>query len=208
MRLNLPRHPNETLTQWRSRCDLEVMIARKLGEPTLTDETRSQGFYEEIFVTHVETNTKAKVHRNRRQSGMAHLHERGILNHDQYAAALDIARIVEVIGRNVTVRCASLEARVDQQGSARSVLFETLAQVRLERTYTAWRAKLPMPKRLVIDLVLSDRSLKATARGHHVSWVKAKVMLIRALDCWLDERDRSWREVDIDDALAAQRRVA
>ncbi|MFX8813237.1 hypothetical protein ABTM61_20120, partial [Acinetobacter baumannii] len=81
----------------------------------------------------------------------------------------------EAIERAVSVKCASMEARVDHAGSARDILVERLAAVRREQTYSRWRQTLPSPKRLVLDMVLTPRSLVATARVHNVPWRRARV---------------------------------
>jgi len=173
-----------------------------------TDEQRRHAEYDRGEIVHAESFTRATVHRVRQASSLARMLDDGRLTMEQYGAALDIARVAEMIERSVAVRCASLEARVDNQGSSRDVLIENLTAARLEVAYTAWRQRLPMPKRMVIDMVLADRSLKATARVYRMGWPRAMSRLRDALDTWIDERERAWRQIDAPDLERAQARIA
>jgi hypothetical protein len=74
-------------------------------------------------------------------------------------------------------------------------------------TYNRWRDRLPMPRRMVIDMVIGDRDLVGTARVHNVPWRDARRRLMAALELWLELRDAVWREVDGDDATRAYRRL-
>ena len=87
------------------------------------------------------------------------------------------------------------------------MLTERLSHVRLEMTYNRWRDRLPMPRRMVIDMVISDRDLVGTARVHNIPWRQARCRLIAALDLWLELRDAVWREIDGDDTARAYRRL-
>lgn len=172
-----------------------------------TPEQRRHARYERDEIIHAETFTRATVHRVRRESSLAILHEHGRINAEQYIAALDIARIAQLLQRSVEVRCASLEARVDNQGSDRSVLIENLTMAKLEVVYSKWRNLLPMPRRMVIDMVTNDRSLKATARVYGMGYPRALSRLRDALDLWCELRERVWREYDGTDLLRAQARA-
>jgi len=125
----------------------------------------------------------------------------------QYQAAQEIAQVAEAIERAVSIRCASIEARVDNSGSGRDFIRERLHIVRMEQAYTRWRMMLPMPKRLVIDMVLTERALVATARVHGVPWRKARNYLIDALDRWEEVKGHVWRCVDTDDVLRVEQRI-
>jgi hypothetical protein len=183
-------------------------MARELGEPLIPVEAETQADFGDEFIVHVETNTKAWTKRNRTTSPIAVMHERGQLTAMQFAAAGQIAFTVEAIERAVSVQCASLEARVDHSGSGRDTLIERLAAVRREQTYSRWRLTLPTPKRLILDMVLTPRSLVATARIYNVPWRRARMFLLDALDRWSDIEERVWREIDIDDLNAALARLA
>lgn len=172
-----------------------------------TPEQMRHADYERGEVMHVETFTRATAHRIRRESSLAVLRDHGRISPAQYIAALDIARVAEHLQRTVEVRCASLEARVDNQGSDRSVLIENMTLAKLEVVYTRWRTRLPMPRRMIVDMVTNDRSLKATARVYRMGYPKALSRLRDALDLWADLREKVWREIDEVDLLRAQARA-
>lgn len=199
--------PGETHREWQDRLDLADLVRRRPGEPLLPAETEAQGNYIDCVVTHVETDSCARTKRNRQQSALALMHERGAITPAQFEAAGQIARIAENIERAVSLRGSRMEPRVDCGGSARDMLAERLSQVRMEMTYNRWRDRLPMPRRMVIDMVIGDRDLVGTARGHNVPWREARRRLIAALDLWLDLRDAVWREIDGDDAERVYRRL-
>lgn len=201
------RLPHETMGQWRARLAIDRQMARKAGEPLIPAEAEHHGDYAEEFITHVETNTKAWTKRNRTSSALAIMHERGAITPAQFFAAAQIAMTAELIERAVCVKCASLEARVDQSGSARDHSIERLGIVRREQTYTRWRLTLPSPKRLVIDMVVSERPLVATARVYRVPWRKARMLLVDALDRWIEIERRVARDLDQDDLDRANRRL-
>lgn len=198
---------NETWLQWRSRVAYLDQTERDKSEPLVTIEAEGHGDYYDDFVTHAETGTVCRTKRNRQSSSMALLHQRGHIDDDQLAAALEIARVAESIESSVAVRGASMEARVDNSIGMHDVLVERLSAVRLEMTYSAWRNCLPMPRRMVIDMILTDRTLKTTARVHRMGWTLARRRLIGALDLWLKKRDEVWRKVDECDIEAAHRRI-
>lgn len=144
---------------------------------------------------------------NRRQSPIARLYESGAIDDDQYNAAEEIATVAEMIERAVSVRGASLEARVDNSGAAKDKLVEHLVRVRLEVTYSRWRLRLPMPRRMVLDMLLTNQPLTATARSYRMPWRKARKMLIDAIDRWIDIKERVWSTVEAEDVEDVYRKV-
>ncbi len=203
----LGKLPGETHREWQDRVDADRLVRRYPGERLLSAEVEAQGDYADCVVTHIETNTRAQTRRNRQQSALALMHERGAISPAQYEAAGQIARVAESIERAVSLRGSRMEPRVDFGGSARDMLTERLSLVRLEVTYNRWRERLPMPRRMVIDMVIGDRDLVGTARLHHVPWREARRRLIAALDLWLELRDAVWREIDAEAAGRAYRRL-
>ncbi len=198
---------DETHAQWQARLDAMLPIERETGEPILTPEALAQGDFEAAFVPDHITGQVTKTMRRKSSSSMARMHDKGEITGDQWAASQEIALVAEMIERSVSVRGASLEARVDGSGSGRDVLVERLHMVRMERAYTQWRQYLPMPKRMVIDMVLGDRELFVTARVHGMGWPRARRLLLGALDRWIDIRERVWRDVDERDVLARYARI-
>ena len=127
------------------------------------------------------------------------MRERGNLSDDQFHSAQRIAEIAEMLERTVAVTCASLEARVDCSGSARNAINESLYRVRAEGAYTEWRSRLPLPRRMVIDMVTQDAGLKAIASQHNMGWPKAQSILKAALDRWPEIFARYVKAIDQDD---------
>lgn len=203
----LGKLPGETHREWQDRLDTADLVRRYPGELLMPAEAARHGIYDDRVVTHVETNTRAQTKRNRQQSALGLMHERGTISPAQFEAAGQIARIAESIERAVSLRGSRLEPRVDFGGSPRDLLAERLSQVRLETTYNRWRDRLPMPRRMVIDMVIGDRDLVGTARAHNVPWREARRRLIAALNLWLELRDAVWREIDGDDARRVYRRL-
>jgi hypothetical protein len=139
---------------------------------------------------------------NRRQSPIDRMYEDGQVTIEQQNAAHEIESVAEAIERGVSVRGASLEARVDNAGAGRDMLIESLGRVRLEVAYTAWRNHLPMPRRMILDMILSNRSLVATARVYGVPWRQARQRLLDALDLWLSLKAATWKAIDAEDVAA------
>lgn len=180
-------------------------IAQQIMGPTPEQEQQARYIREEII--HAESFTRATVHRIRQASSLRKLFDDRQLTDAQYYAAVEIAHVAEAIERNVAVRCASLESRVDCSGSARNILVERLGYVRMEATYTKWRTSIAVPRRMIVDMVLEDRSLFATARVYRVGWPKAKRMLGNALDHWNDLMERARRDIDQEDLDRAHSRA-
>lgn len=173
----------------------------------MPDEVAQHAPYDEGFVTHVETNTKAQTRRNRQQSSLILMRDNGTIDDDQYASAIEIAQVIEGIERAVSVRGASLEARVDNAGAGCDVLVERLSRVRLEMSYSEWRRSLPMPRRMILDMLIADRALKVTARTYGMGWPRAKGMLLRSLNYWPLVKDRVWARIDERDVEARYLRI-
>lgn len=193
------RRPGETHLQWRSRIASIKQNERDRSEPIVPQEAQRHGNYVERDVLHIETFTLATAFRNELTSPLSRLRDKGDITEDQYAASLQIAYIAEMLERAASVRCASLEARVDNSGGSHDLLIEKLGAVRMEAAYTAWRQRLPMPRRMVIDMLTSG-NLVATARRYNTPWRRARKILIAALDVWADEcaRSRKVEQRDVD----------
>lgn len=197
---------NETHAQYLARIDAMAPFEKETGDPILPPEAELQGEFEDAFVPD-EGGKLTKTKRRKSSSSLARMAESGQITLDQLAAAFEIAAVAERIQRSASLRCASLEARVDGSGSGRDVLVERLHLVRMEQAYTTWRERLPVPRRMIVDMVLSDQSLFVTARVHRMGWPKARQRLFRALDAWIEIRQRVWRDVDERDVLARYARL-
>lgn len=154
-----------------------------------------------------EDGSQATVARVISDNQLVLLWERGTISEEQYDAAIEIGRILEEIERTVGFRSASLEARVDNSGSAKNLLIEHLSQVQIEATYNAWRQRLPVPRRMVIDMVLGSISVTVAARRYRMRKTKARSRLIDALDIWLEIRAKILKEIDEHEVEAAHIRA-
>lgn len=201
------KKPSETSLQWQMRVMQMDADERDRSGPIVTPEAERHAKYDERLVMHVETMTLARTRRNTSQNSIELMFNKGSIDKDQYEAAMQIRGAIELIESDVSVRGASLEARVDNSGSAKGLLYERLAIVCAEMTYTQWRAKLPMPKALVIDMIRNDQPMFNTARSHKMGWPKARKRLFNALDEWIRIRDKVWATVDESDVSAVQMRI-
>ncbi|MDE2302978.1 MAG: hypothetical protein KGK11_10510 [Sphingomonadales bacterium] len=188
------RLPGESHADWRQRLALAAHHRRTPGEALLTPEMEASGDFAQATVTHVETGTRAATRRRRNVSALAAMHERGAITPAQFEASRQIADTAERLARAVSIGTMRWEPRIDCAGSGRDFVAERLAHMRLEATYARWRERLPMPRRLVIDMVLADRDLVATARTHAVPWREARRRLIAALYLWQEVRGAVWRQ--------------
>lgn len=205
---SLRKRRDETEWQFRSRLARLRQEARDRAEPIVPIEAESHGEYVSEDVMHVETGTRAPTKRRKSISSLVRMHQTGKLDNAQFEAAMRIARIAERIEGQVGVRCASLEGRVDCSSGNRDVLLERLGQVRDEIAYTRWRRQLPLPRRMILDMILVDRPLATTARIHGKRWERARETFIRALDLFTELRSRVSKDVDERDLFAAHARLA
>ena len=200
------RH-DETSLQWRSRIAALRQHQRDKAEPIVSLETQRHADYTPEFVRHIETGTIAQAPRVRTVSSLAILHERGKLTDAQYYAAMAIASVAESIERSVSVSGASMEARVDCSGSGKDNHIESLHKIRLERAYSAWRLRLVVPRRMVLDMVTEDRKLKEIARSYNKAWPTALKILAQSLDMWDDCFAKAMRSINQEDVDAAYYRL-
>lgn len=195
------KRKDETDLQWRSRLARQREQASN-GDMRPTQETLNQGGLQEGTVWH-EGKAAAKTYVRKTRSALEYMRQQGSLTDEQYYSAQRIAQIAEMIEKQVSLGCASMEARVDCSGSARDALNESLYRVRAEAAYTEWRAKLPLPRRMVIDMVTQDAGLSRIASEHNMGWPKARRILTEALDRWPEIVARIVKQIDAED-LAAQ----
>lgn len=191
------RRPGESHFEWRGRIAAQMEAERTKGEEAATPEGQKHGL-KKGWIIDDEGNMQNAFTRQSR-SALAYMRERGSITDDQFAYAMEIASIAEMIERSVATSGASMEARVDCSGSAKDQLHESLYRVRAEGAYTEWRSKLPLPRRMVIDMVTRDAGLAAIASEHNMGWPRARTILINALDAWPDILAKYVRRIDQDD---------
>lgn len=117
------------------------------------------------------------------QGSLARLYTSGAIDAVQLAAAADIADVAERIGRDVTVRTASLETRISGGRVGDGGFFERLSQVRREIAYGRWRRALASPGP-VLAMIVDDEALTIVAKRHGMHHRRAKALLLAALDLW------------------------
>lgn len=200
------RRAGETHWEWHARVAAQKEAKARDSEPIVTPQAERSGL-EKGFVTHGETATVTTTYRRKSRSALEYMRQRGSLTDEQYYSAQRIAQVAEMLQSSVSGSCASMEARVDCSGSARDALNESLYRVRAEAAYTEWRSKLPLPRRMVIDMVTQDAGLAEIAAEHNMGWPKARKMLVAALDAWPEVFGRYVKGIDQEDLDAQHARL-
>jgi hypothetical protein len=201
------KRAGETDLQWRLRLARRDAMERDRKAPLVTPEAERHGDYRDTAVMHVETQTIAVTKRRMDATPLQVMHDRGGITTDQLEAAQQIEMAHEIVVGGVSVRGASLEARVDNSGAGRDVLIERLYLVQIEVIYSRWRLTIPTPKRMILDMIVSTKGPSAVARRYRTGWPKARRQLIRSLDSWLNIRDQVAKQIDERDVENAQKRV-
>ena len=200
------KRKDETDLQWRSRLARMEETRKAQGEDVVTPEAARKGL--ERSTVQDEDGRNWASYRRKTRSALEYMRQQGSLSDEQYYSAQRIAQIAEMIEKQVSLGCASMEARVDCSGSARDALNESLYRVRAEAAYTEWRARLPLPRRMVIDMVTQDAGLSRIASEHNMGWPKARRILTEALDRWPEIFARYVKQIDAEDLAAQHARLA
>lgn len=131
-----------------------------------------------------------------RPGAIARLHLSGAISDDQLAWAAEICTVADALGRDVAVRTARYDMRVDGAGN-RDLHGERLGWVRMEAAYSQWRMQAgPIYSALALDMIVRDRSLNSTARAYGRSARRARRMLCAALDLWDICHREARRDID------------
>jgi hypothetical protein len=148
-------------------------------------------------------------HASRRNQGaLAALYKNGTIDSEQLAAAAEIGQVAERIARDVAVRTASLETRVDVTRHGDGGFFERLGQVRRELAYSQWRRLLPHPAAVLDMLVGEPVGFTIVARRYRMHNRRARQLLIDALNLWPEILGPICKEVDDKELAAAHARLA
>ncbi len=196
----------ETNAEWQARIEQYDLINQVIDGPLVTPEAEQHGDYRSQFVMHIESYTLAYTRKNHEFSPFDDLLDRGTITKEQYEAAMQIQMVAERIGRAASVRSASLEARVDNSRGG-DLLVERLVNVQFEVAYSRWRQFLPVPKSMILDMILMSGPLKNKARSYGMGWPKARKRLLDALDSWIRKRDEAVSKIDENDLKSAHFRV-
>lgn len=115
---------------------------------------------------------------------LVQMEKNGTITKDEREWAAQIANVHRSIESEVAVKVASLEARVDSSSRPPAVA-ERIHRVRMHRAYTIWRAMLPVPRDLVLDMIVGDAvGYTVAAKRFGVHNRKAKRLLIEAIQRW------------------------
>lgn len=177
-RLPAPPPASPATIAWRARHPARAVTEAELG--------KEQALIAEKWSYKNQGTPPTHEHAERtKQGALARLYQGETINIDQLQWGDEIATIAESIASDVTVRTASLETRIDQERWHHSQLVESIGRVRREQAYNRWRDMLPIPKRLVLDMIIGDAiGYTVAARRYKVHNRKAKKLLIAALDRW------------------------
>ena len=116
---------------------------------------------------------------------LVQLHRNGTIDKDQLEWAAQIANVYRSLESDVGVKVASLEARVDQSRRTGGMAAESIYRVRMHLAYGYWRDMLPMPKQMVLDMIVGDTiGYSVAAHRYRVHKRKAKRFLLDALNRW------------------------
>lgn len=148
-----------------------------------------------------------------RQGALARLYHSGAIDIHQMGWSQEIAAIHERICRAVSVRTASLETRIDSGRHGSGAFHEALGAVRGEMAYSAWRMALPVQLGVgaaepVLAMICEDVGVTAAARRWRMRPVRARALLIQALDLWPAHCREARDRVDDVDLMVAHRRLA
>lgn len=197
----------ETDLQHKQRLALSDVLAASRVDVLVTPETRQHSKYREQTIID-DSGAYALVEKREVNSAFRSMLDRAVITAEQFDAAMEIAVVDEAIRRSVGGGCASMEARVDcSQRSSDGMLVERLSVARLAVTHTRWRAALPAPKSMVLEMIRRDAQLAMVARSYNRSWPWARGVLFDALDRWIGLRELVWRQVDESDLEAVYRRL-
>jgi hypothetical protein len=139
------------------------------------------------------------------QGALAQLHANGTIDNEQLEWAAQIANVHRSIEADVAIAVASLEARVDHGRSGANMVGEGVHRVRMHAAYTDWRARLPMPKRLVLDMIVGEPiGYSVAARRYGVRHSRARKLLLAAIDRWPECVARAFRSISAEELRALE----
>ncbi len=137
--------------------------------------------------------THEHLHQAQQRPGsLARLYASQAIDKDQLAAADQIAETYRAITADVSVRTASLEARVDacRHGKAED---EQIGRVHADLAYSWWRSAVGTNGDALLAVIVHDVGLTIVARKRGMSMPRARRMLTEALDLWRKARGVTMR---------------
>jgi len=174
---------------------------------TLKDEGVDQALQLREAYGHKRATPETLHHFHAQPEGaLRRLFSSGGIDQDQLNSAEAIATIAEVIARDVDVRTASLEARVDVTRMGDGTFFEKLARVRAEVAYGYWRDQVVRlgPIGAVLDMVVGETiGFTVVAARYRMGKPRTRKLLLDALDLWPAALARARGEISSADLAAA-----
>lgn len=128
----------------------------------------------------------------RRPGSLARLYATGAINADQLAAADEIAAAYRAITAGVSIKTASLEARIDGGGHGRAEA-QALGAVYADFAYDWWRSAIGGCAEALLAIIVHDLGLTIVARRYGLSMPRARRMLTDGLDLWWTGRGTTKR---------------
>ena len=107
------------------------------------------------------------------------------------------------MSRDASVATASLETHVDESRSFDGTFFEKLGAVRAEVAYSRWRRSLDRPA-MVLSMIVDDVTVTAAGQRYRMKPVRARRILLDALQAWSDQVGRACKEIEAADLAAMQ----
>ncbi|KKI18243.1 hypothetical protein XM50_14340 [Sphingomonas sp. Ag1] len=128
----------------------------------------------------------------RRPGSLARLYSTGAIDADQLAAADEIAAAYRSITSGVSIKTASLEARIDGGAHGRAE-HHALGTVFADFAYDWWRSAVGSSAEALLAIIVHDVGLTIVARRYGLSMPRARRMLTEALDLWWTGRGTTKR---------------
>jgi hypothetical protein len=167
------RRPNESPAMFRARMADAKMASDRLRDASAWDHKR-----EGTFQTHAHANRQ-------RQGSIARLFQDGFISREELQDACEIAYAAELIERDVALKVARYDFRVDFLGSNTDLLAERIGRVRLEIAYTYWRKRIPQPRAAVLAMLTGEtKSYTRVAAEYRMGKKRAKKLVLSALAMW------------------------
>lgn len=181
--LGLPR-PMEAVTEGKrkGRRKPKVIVRPMQLEPGIEEAVQvREAWNHKAYGTPETWERSTRTH----DGSLVQLHRNGTIDKDQLEWAAQIANVYRSLEADVAVKVASLEARVDQSRRHGGMAAESVYRVRMHLAYGYWRDMLPMPRQMVLDMIVGDTiGYSVAAHRYRVHKRKAKRFLLEALNRW------------------------
>ena len=138
-----------------------------------------------------ETHEHAEQARQRPGS-LARLYATGAIDADQLAAADEIVQAYRSIIVGISIKTASLEARIDGGAHGRAE-GQALGAICADFAYDWWRSAVGGSAEALLAVIVHDTGLTIVARRYGLSMPRARRMLTWGLDLWWKGRGQTKR---------------